>query len=147
LRRKDHEAAIEIGDRMKRRRFFTSLPGPFGARLLSLRWVLEAPDESLDAQSQLHRDDLLRRYPAYAELRRHARALHAQLAALPLVSEDKKVLREQSEGLAQLAAVSQRQEVILREMAVRREPAALVFPPAADHRRHPGNRSPRGTPC
>ena len=72
LARKDHEAAIEIGDRMKRHRFFTSLPGPLGARLLSLRWILEAPDESLDAPSQLQRDDLLRRYPAYEQLHRRA---------------------------------------------------------------------------
>ena len=129
LARKDHETAIEIGDRMRRHRFFTSLPGPLGARLLSLRWVLEAPDESLDAQSQLHRDDLLRRYPAYEQLHRRAAALRVKLAALPLVSDNREVLRQQSEGLAQLAAMSQRQEVILREMAVRREAAALVFPP------------------
>ena len=129
LGRKDHEAAIEIGDRLKRHRFFTSLPGPLGARLLSLRWVLEAADESLDAQSQLQRDDLMRRYPAYEQLHRRAAALRANLAALPLASEDKNVVRQQTEGLSQLTAISQRQEVILREMAVRREPAALVFPP------------------
>ena len=103
--------------------------GRWAARLLSLRWVLEAPDESLDAQSQLHRDDLLRRYPAYEQLHRRAAALRVKLAALPLVSDNREVLRQQSEGLAQLAAMSQRQEVILREMAVRREAAALVFPP------------------
>ena len=41
LARKDQEAAIEIGDRMRRHRFFTSMA--FGGRLESLRWVLEAP--------------------------------------------------------------------------------------------------------
>ena len=127
LARKDHEAAIEIGDRMRRHRFFTSLA--FGGRLESLRWVLEGPDEMLDAPSQLHRQDLLTRYPAYEQLRRQVHALQTRLAAMPLVAEDKDVLRKQTLGLDQLTTLSQQQEVILREMAVRREPAGLIFPP------------------
>ena len=69
------------------------------------------------------------RYPAYDELRQQAHALHDQLAAMPLATEDREPVRQQIQALAQLAAVSRRQEVILREMAVRREPAGLIFPP------------------
>jgi CHAT domain-containing protein len=127
LARKDHEAAVEIGDRMRRHRFFTSLP--FGGRLLSLRWVLEAPDALLDRQSQLHRQDLLTRYPAYEQLRQQAHALHDKLIVMPIQPDDKDVQRQQAQMLAQLTSVSQRQELILREMAVRREPAGLLFPP------------------
>ena len=127
LARKDHESAIEIGDRMRRHRFFTSMA--FGGRLESLRWVLEGPDDMLDAKNQLQRQDLLARYPAYDQLRRQAHNLHARLVAMPLVSDDNAVSRKQAEGLAELLAVSQRQEAQLREMAVRREPAGMVFPP------------------
>jgi hypothetical protein len=127
LARKDIDSAIEIGDRLRRHRFFTSMA--FGGRLESLRWVLEGPDQVLDPKNQLQRQDLLAHYPAYERLRRQARALHTRLAAMPLVSDDNAVLRKQTEGLAELLAVSQQQEAQLREIAVRREPAGLVFPP------------------
>ena len=109
LARKDPGPAIEISDRMKRHRFFTSLP--YGGRLESLRWVLEAPDDVLDKASKLHRQDLLTRYPAYKDLRQQAHALHDRLIAMPLATEDQEPSKEQSQELAQLAAVSQRQEV------------------------------------
>ena len=48
---------------------------------------------------------------------------------MPLVSDDPEMVRRQSQAYEQLAAVSLQQEAILREMAVRREPAGLVFPP------------------
>ena len=127
LERKDHEAAVEIGDRMRRHRFFSSLA--YGGRLASLRWVLEAADDVLDTPSKLQRQDLLPRYPAYDQLRQKAHALHEQLASMPLATEDREPSREQVQALAHLLGVSQQQEIILREMAVRREPAALMFPP------------------
>ncbi len=127
LNRKEHEKALEISDRARRHRFFSSLA--FGGRLQSLRWILEGPDEALDQQDQLHRQDLLARYPAYAALARQAAALRTKLGAMPLVAEDPEALRRQSEDLGQLAALSMQQEAILREMALRREPAKLIFPP------------------
>lgn len=127
LQRKDHEKALEITDRARRHRFFSSLA--FGGRLQSLRWILEGPTEMLDQKARLLRRDLLVRYPAYDGLAQQSRALHATLEAMPLVADDPEVLRQQSQGLAQLAALSAQQEAILREMAVRREPAGLVFPP------------------
>ena len=71
---RDYEDALTVAarayegagnaDRARRHRFFSALP--FGGRLLSLRWILEAPVEMLDQASVLHRQDLLARYPAYA---------------------------------------------------------------------------------
>ena len=127
LSRKDNEKALEVADRARRHRFFSSLG--FGGRLLSLRWILEAPPEVLDNRAQLTRQDLLARYPAYEALSRQSRALAQDLKAIPLVTEDPDLLRRQGEGLSQLAAVSLHQEALLREMAVRREPGGLVFPP------------------
>jgi tetratricopeptide (TPR) repeat protein len=128
LARKDHEAALEISDRAKRHRFFLSQD--MGGRIEALRWVLEGPMEMLDQQTQLQRQDLLTRYPGYDQLRRQALAVRQSLAALPLAPEDPEKLKQQAQGLQQLAAVAYRQEMILREMAVRREPATMAFPPA-----------------
>ncbi len=127
LKRKAHEKALEIADRARRHRFFTSLA--FGGRLQSLRWIMEGPVEVLDQQAKLGRQDLLARYPAYDQLAQQSRAIRARLEAMPLVAGDAETLRRQGGELAQLAAVSLGQEAILREMAVRRESAPLVFPP------------------
>ena len=127
LQRKDLEAAIEIGDRMRRHRFFSSMA--YGGRLTSLRWILEASDDALDTASKLQRQDLLTRFPAYEQLRQKAHNLHDQLASMPLATEDHEPSKGQTQALAQLLSVSQQQETILREMAVRREPAEMVFPP------------------
>ena len=125
--RKDHEAALEIADRARRHRFFSSLAG--GGRLQSLRWILEAPDEVLDQQARLNRHDLLAQYPAYAALAQQARQLRAAVDAMPLLPQDGEAFRQLQEQLARLGAVSVQQEAVLREIAVRREAAGLVFPP------------------
>lgn len=127
LMRKAHERALEIADLARRHRFFSSVP--FGGRLESLRWLLEGPLDALDAQAQLQRQDLLARYPQLAELSRQAGAIRAQLKAGPLVAADQQQFIRLSESLQQLGALSAQQEALLREIAVRREPAALVFPP------------------
>jgi tetratricopeptide (TPR) repeat protein len=127
LAQKVDVTAIEIADRIRRRRFFNSLE--LGGRLESLRWLLEGPAVYLPQQAQLQRQDLLARYPAYAKLSQQAKAIHATMAKKPLVAEDPAALKEQTRGLAELADLGVKQEAILREIAVRREPAAMVFPP------------------
>jgi tetratricopeptide (TPR) repeat protein len=126
---RDLETRLEVAERARRHRFYTALP--FGGRLLALRWLLEAPEELLDNAARLQRQDLQTRYPAYAELSKRAIALHAELRGLPLApkAENGEDLRKQSELLAQLGKTAASQETILREIAVRREPANFVFPP------------------
>jgi len=127
LERKEHEKALEIADRVRRLRFYSSLP--MGGRLLSLRWILEAPKDALGEKALLQRQDLLVKYPKYAELSRGATAVRQALARLPLVSEDDTQQKQQKEGLGQWAEISAAQELILHEIAVRREPSEFVFPP------------------
>jgi len=127
LLRKEPELALEIADRARRHQFLTTTA--FGGRLLALRWVLEAPSELLPQPAQLQRLDLLGRYPAYAQLSEQARAIRTALYSKPLVAADVEAAKEQAQALNQLTAISLQQEMLLREMAVRREPAALVFPP------------------
>ena len=109
LGRKEHEKALEITDRYRRHRFFSTLD--FGGRLQSLRWLLEGPNGMLDQEeSQIHRQDLLVHYPAYDRLSKQAGELRDRLSRLPLVAEDSDALQAQKGGLAELGRVSREQE-------------------------------------
>lgn len=127
LERKSPEDALEIADRARRHRFFSSLA--YGGRLQSLRWVLEAPDDMLPQQARLNRQDLLAQYPAYAGLAQQAQQVRAAMDAAPLVPEAPEAVNQLRGQLTGLGTISVGQEAILREIAVRREPAAMVFPP------------------
>ena len=126
--RKEHERAMEIADRCRRRRFFNTRA--FGGRLQSLRWILEGPQETLDRESQMHRQDLLVRYPGYEALSKRGKQIREELRRLPPVAEaGSEEAQRQRKLFAELSEISRAQEAVLREMAVGREPAALVFPP------------------
>jgi hypothetical protein len=129
---RDLETALEVAERARRHRFYTALP--FGGRLLALRWLLEAPEESLDNAARLQRQDLRSRFPAYTELSKRSAAIRSQLEQLPLVpdGENSELAGKQSALFDELARLSAAQEAVLREIAVRREPAELVFPPMRD---------------
>jgi CHAT domain-containing protein/tetratricopeptide (TPR) repeat protein len=124
---RDVQTSIDVAERTRRRRFFNSLD--FGGRLESLRWILEAPPGRLPQQAVLQRQDMLARYPAYDQLSRKSQSIREALANLPLAAEDQKAAKTQMDQLAELAAVGAQQEAMLREIALRREPADLVFPP------------------
>ena len=125
--RKDHELAMEVADRARRHRFLCTLP--YGGRLESLRWVLEGPKELLPQQALLQRQELLGRYPSYQDLLDQGVALRRELAAMPLVPSDAEKSKKQGQALTQLMTIGRKQEIVLREMAVRRDPAAIAFPP------------------
>jgi len=130
LSRKEHEKTLELTDRIRRHRFYTTLP--MGGRLLALRWVLEAPNEALPDDALRQRRELLDHFPKYEQLSQQANAIQKQLAALPTVSADEDEQREQTKLLNTLADISLAQEVMLREMGLRRLPAEFVFPPQLD---------------
>ncbi|MBN1590177.1 MAG: CHAT domain-containing protein [Pirellulales bacterium] len=127
MKRKAHETAMEITDLARRHRFFSSLP--FGGRLESLRWILEGPEEVLGTRARLNRRDLRVLLPGYDKLSKEAGAVRQRLQQAPPVAKEAQQNAMQKEGLAQLAALSASQEALLREIAVSRAPADLVFPP------------------
>src|SRR5262249_46147853 len=92
-------------------------------------WILEGPQSLLGERGLLERQDLLARYPRYQQLSQEAAKLRAALLEKPLVTDNLDVRHDQANKLAQLADIAQKQEVILREIAVRREAAEMVFPP------------------
>lgn len=123
----DRELAIEIADRARRHRFFSTLP--MGGRLLSLRWILEGPAELLNPQQALQRQELVARYPNLGELSLKIRKLHDELATLPPVVEGDDDLGKQRALLDAIGKAGTAQELILREVALRRDPGDMLFPP------------------
>ncbi|MFO0903287.1 MAG: CHAT domain-containing protein [Pirellulales bacterium] len=127
MKRNEPERACEIVDRIRRQKFFGSLP--LGGRLHALRWVLSAPAEALGDRANLQRRDILAKYPGFAELEQKSAALRAQIAAEPLAIDDPDAQKEQAGRYDQLLKLSAAQELILHDMAVQRVPADYAFPP------------------
>lgn len=127
ITRKEHERALEIADLARRHRFLTTLE--FGGRLLNLRWVLEGPEMMLDQDARQQRVALEGRYTGYVERSRRAKQLQLELRQAPLAPADKDAIQEQTAKLEELTRLSAEQEIILREIALRREPCNLLFPP------------------
>ena len=121
------ELTLEVADRARRHHFYSTLP--LGGRLLALRWVLEAPDGALDPQVMLERQNILTHYAPYADYSKQVKKLRAELTGQPLVADSPKAARVQADKLAEISRISQLQETLLREIALRHEAAELVFPP------------------
>ncbi|MCC7086117.1 MAG: CHAT domain-containing protein [Pirellulales bacterium] len=122
------EMALDVADLARRHRFFSTMR--FGGRTLALRWVLEAPDDSLPNSARLQRQELLVRYPKYAEAAEKVKSLRAKVTARGLSADaDNATHLEMSKLLAELKAAGDVQEALLREIALRREAADMMFPP------------------
>jgi hypothetical protein len=122
------ESAMEVADRAHRQRFLSSLP--LGGRLLALEHLLEAPDAALPQAALLQRQDLLVRYPQYQELLRNVARLRRELEQGPLVPADETAAQEQAQQIAELAELSRARDVLLRRIALSRQPSDITFPPA-----------------
>lgn len=127
LLRKEPATALQIADRARRHRFYASLP--MWGRVLALRGILETPPDQLTPAAAVQKQDLLVRYPNYDRWGQQAEALRAQLRREPLTPADEEAARKQGETMAEMAKFSVLQEAVLHEMALRREPADLIFPP------------------
>lgn len=127
LNRGDNDTALWIAEHTKRHRFLSKLP--LGGRLLGLRWLLEGPADLLPNDQMLMKRDLRTQYPRYVTLSDRSAELQRQLRQGPWAIEDPEAQKPQVAALEELAAVSQSQEAMLREISVRREVSSLSFPP------------------
>ena len=127
LARKDNDLAVEVADRARRHRFLSTLP--MGGRLESLRWVLEADQAMLPQEGVLQRQEIFTHYPEYKQLSVQVQNLREELAKLPLVVADPVGLKRQQQLLSDLAGLGLRQELVMHEIALRRDPAVIAFPP------------------
>lgn len=130
LKRREVEKALEIVDRIRRHRFHSTLP--MGGRLISLRWVLDGPQSALSERAVLQRQSLLEMFPRYAALMDREAGARTELSALPLLPEDEVERQDRARWTNELVTISSEQEVLLREIALRRAPAQMAFPPQLD---------------
>ena len=127
LQRRAPERAIEVADRLRRHRFYGSLP--LGGRLLNLRWLLHGPEEAIPQILRPRRRQLLVTFPAYEPAAKQCEQMIAALREAPLVAEEKKQRVQLAQTLLRLDQQGRLLELGLRHMAVRREPAPRLFPP------------------
>jgi tetratricopeptide (TPR) repeat protein len=127
LSKNEWEKAFDIADKAKRHRLFNTLP--LGGRLMAVRWLLEAPLEALDKDAQLQRREINARFPEYAKLGDAASKIKAQLTAMPLAPDKAEEIKKQADLMGEWYKLSSQQEALIREIALRREPTKLVFPP------------------
>ena len=97
--------------------------------MLSLRWILEAPEAALPEKALLQRKDLLLKYPKYSLLSSASAKIRKKLEELPAQTEDQKTIEQRKTLTLQFSKASALQEMALREMSVRREATEFVFPP------------------
>ncbi len=96
---------------------------------MGLRLLLTTPDEYLGETDRVQRQAVLGRQPQFAELTLEAAKLSATLAGDATLLAEPKLSGEQMDTLKSLGRLSAQQEVLLRQIALQRQPAPLLFPP------------------
>ena len=129
LDRGESELALEIGDQMRRRTFYSQLP--LGGRLLSLRWLLESPESLLTDETVELKTDLFTRYPQLKKLVDQSIVERERLSALPIAESTDEELQEQKAVAERVEEVAGLQEAILGDIALRREYSPFLFPPVS----------------
>lgn len=129
--RKEYEKAVAVAEQLKRHRFYRSLP--MGGRLLSLRWLFDGDSTLLGKRFAKVQVDLRRSYPQMEQLSRTSTRIQAELAQLPLLPSDDQQRVQQRALFEELISISDKQENTIGEIALRREPGPLVFPPQPSH--------------
>ncbi len=127
MNRKEVERAVEITDRIRRHRFYKTLP--MGGRVLSLRWILEGPEELLSKTALQQRQALLNKYPNYQHNRQVLEQLLAKVEDLPLAPQQADDVGVQQQTFPILAQGTVAQETYLQRMALEPNPTEFCFPP------------------
>jgi len=127
MSRKDASTALEVTDLAKRRRYHGALA--WGGRLAALRDALEAPASTLRPQAIVRRNNLLTKYPFYAQEMKSGQQLQASLRAKWIDGLDKHAQRDLAKSWRDWSASLGRREEMLRLIGLQRVAADPVFPP------------------
>ena len=126
ITRKEHERALEIADlrgdtgSCRRSTWEAGCSIYVGCWRVRKRFSIRKRGNSACAGA---------RYTGYVQRSRLRQAVADGVAAAPLTPADEDAAKQQQAKLDELARLSAEQEVILREIALRREPCQLLFPP------------------
>ena len=127
IKREKPLEAMEIADRVRTTRFFSTQP--LGGRLLNLRWVMQADAAALPQTAMLQRQEFLTAYPRFGKLNQKANAIREEIKQNPLLPAAAKPNKQRDKLFSESLKIASEQEKILRQMVVRREPVEMVFPP------------------
>ncbi len=127
MTRKEVERAVEITDRIRRHRFYKTLP--MGGRVLSLRWILEGPEELLSPKALQQRQALLNKYQNYQHNRQVLEQFLAKVSDLPLAPQQANDVGIQQQTFPVLRQGTTAQETNLLRMALEPNPTEFCFPP------------------
>ena len=127
LERKEPPLALEVAERAKRRRFLATQP--LGARLLALRAILESPEADLSHDGLAQRQQILGSFPEYRKLADAGRQIYLQLQAGTVLATDAADAKPLNALYDQWDRNATDRQHILTQLAVRRLPSSLEFPP------------------
>jgi hypothetical protein len=127
LERKEPALALEVAERTKRRRYLATQT--FGARLFALRAILEAPEADLSRDGLTQRQQLLGSFPQYRTLADAGRQIYLQLQAGAVLATNAAEAKPLSALYDQWDHNATERQHILAQLAVRRLPSSLEFPP------------------
>ncbi|MDO5552585.1 MAG: hypothetical protein Q4G68_02370 [Planctomycetia bacterium] len=121
------EESFLVAERIRREHFYTAQP--MGARLFSLRYLLEAREDLLESDARMNRQNILAAFPEYDAQSKKTQELLLALNSLPVVPDQDEQQRQQKNILSQLQEVSAVQESQLHYIAASRLRIPIVFPP------------------
>jgi hypothetical protein len=127
LERKELPAALEVAERSKRRRYLSTQP--FGGRLIALRAILESPAAGLTPDALTQRQQILGSFPNYKKLADASRQLQLQLLATSVLAPTAAGAKSLNPLYDQWDRNATERQRLLAQMAVRRLPSSLEFPP------------------
>jgi tetratricopeptide (TPR) repeat protein len=119
--------AFEIAELTRRYRFQSTLR--LGGRLISLRFLLEAPERLLKPEYISLRKTLSNELPGLAKLSEDIQRLRNEIATLPLVPKDDKQKKQLDTQYRELKTLAAAEESMLSRFALGRTDAPNIFPP------------------
>jgi len=124
---RDVAKAFEIAELTKRHRFQSTLP--WGDRLLSLRFLLEAPVPFLRQEHVEQRLQLFAERPELKQVSDAIRRVHGQIASQPFLATDTATQRRVDALYRELETLATQQEAMLHRMVLEGVATPNLFPP------------------
>ena len=124
---RDTGKALEIAELAKRHRFQSTLH--LGDRLMSLRFLVEAPVSLLKQEHVEQRVKLLNEYPELKQVSDEIRRIYGQIASQALVMTDSITQRRLDTLYRELETSAAKEEAVLHRMALESIVIPNIFPP------------------
>lgn len=127
LARREFETMVLASDMLRRHKFYRQLK--LAGRLLALRWVVDAPEVALTAETRQQRQQLFALNPELQNRAQRMSEATAALAELPLLPDDPEQQKTYQQLTKELMELAEQQEVALHQLVLAPVAVERVFPP------------------